>query len=93
MDGIKTVEELLRAKNLNEEELELHRGLIEECLEREKRINESSEEARRQLKRLADGIETVSAKAVMLEQAVRQLVDHLENIYLKTLPEDRFYHE
>lgn len=93
MNEIKTVADLLRAKGLTPEEMELHRELIDECRGREQRINESSEQARRQLARLVEGIEMVSKKAVMLEKAVQQLVDQLENVYLRTLPEDTFYRE
>jgi hypothetical protein len=93
MNEIKTVADLLRAKGLTPEEMELHRELIDECLGREQRINEASEQARHQLARLAEGIEMVSKKAVMLEKAVQQLVDQLENVYLRTLPEDTFYRE
>jgi hypothetical protein len=93
MNEIKTVADLLKAKGLTPEEMELHRGLIDECLGREQQINESSEQARHQLARLVEGIEMVSRKAVMLEKAVQQLVDQLENVYLRTLPEDTFYRE
>lgn len=90
---MKTIDELIREKGLTPEELESHRQLIDECRAREKKIREYSEDARNNLQKLADSLTTIAQKTQLLSQAVKELIDERDNLYLRLLPEDQFYRE
>jgi hypothetical protein len=88
-----TVEELIRSKNLTDEELELHKDLIEECRMREERIEEFSKLAQMNLERLSQSLVTLRQRAVVLGDALKILQERADNLYLKLLPEDIFFRE
>jgi type II secretory pathway component PulF len=93
MKEFKTVEELIRSKNLTDEEMELHKDLIEECRVREERITEFSKIAQLNLERLSQSLVTLRTRAVVLGDALKVLQDRADNLYLRLLPEDIFYRE
>lgn len=93
MKEFKTVEELIRSKNLTAEELELHKELIEECRVREQRITEFSKTAQLNLEKLSQSLVTLRQRAVVLGDALRVLQERADNLYLKLLPEEIFYRE
>lgn len=93
MDNIKTVEDLIRAKNLTPEELELHRELIEECRENEKKINEYCNAARENLRKMYNTLDNVSKKAAEIHDAFERLVEETENLSLRLIPDEKFHRE
>ena len=93
MKEFRTVEELIQSKNLTAEELELHKELIEECRMREQRITEFSKVAQMNLEKLSQSLVTLRQRAVVLGNALKVLQERADNLYLKLLPEDIFYHE
>jgi hypothetical protein len=93
MKEFRTVEELIRSKNLTDEELELHKDLIEECRVREERISEFSRIAQLNLEKLSQSLVTLRQRAVVLGDSLKILQERADNLYLRLLPEDIFYHE
>lgn len=93
MKEFKTVEELIRSKNLTAEEMELHKDLIEECRVREERIKEFSRIAQMNLDSLSQSLLTLRQRAVVLGDALKVLQERADNLYLRLLPEDVFYRE
>lgn len=71
MKEFKNVEELLRAKNLTPDELELHKELIEECRVREQKITEFSAAAQMNLEKLSQSLVTLRQRAVVLGNALK----------------------
>jgi len=93
MAYIKRVNELISVKNLNQQELELHKDLIEECRERETMIEEYSARTQSSLQQLAQACETATERAKILAASIEKVLDEMETLCLKLLPEDQFYHE
>jgi hypothetical protein len=93
MKEFQTVEELIRSKNLTDEELELHKDLIEECRAREERISEFSRIAQLNLEKLSQSLVTLRQRAVVLGDSLKILQERADNLYLRLLPEDIFYRE
>ncbi len=93
MDGIKTVDDLIKIKNLTPEEIDLHRELIEECRENERKISEHCSAARENLQRMYDTLNDVSQKATEIHRAFQRLVEETENLSLRLIPDEKFYRE
>jgi len=93
MAYIKRVDELIGIKNLDPQELELHKELIEECREREAMIEEYSARTQGSLQQLAQTCETATERAKVLAASIEKVLDEMESLCLKLLPEDHFYHE
>jgi hypothetical protein len=93
MAYIKRVDELINVKNLNPQELELHKDLIEECRERETMIEEYSARTQSSLQQLAQACETATERAKILAASIEKVLDEMETLCLKLLPEDQFYRE
>ncbi len=89
----KTIDELLRLKNLTPQELELHSALIEDCRERELMIVESAARTQGSLQQLADACEAATQRARALAMAIEKVLDEMEDLCLKLLPEEQFYHD
>jgi hypothetical protein len=93
MDKIKTVDDLLKAKNLTREEWDLFKELIEETKDREKKIAQCSAETRENLKRLSEEINRTLEQAAILSKCVEQTLDEMETHYLRIMPDHKFYRE
>ena len=93
MAYIKRVDELIGIKNLNPQELELHKELIEECKERETMIEEYSARTQGSLQQLAQACETATERAKVLAASIEKVLDEMETLCLKLLPEDEFFRE
>jgi hypothetical protein len=93
MDGIKTVDDLIKAKGLTAEEQEQLRGVIEECRLREIRITEASEQARRGLEGLSRSFGMITVTIFSVGKAVEELCEELGRLQLKMMPADQFYRE
>jgi hypothetical protein len=93
MAYIKRVDELISMKNLSPRELELHKELIEECKEREMKIEEYSAQTQGSLQQLAQACETATERAKTIAASIEKVLDEMESLCLKLLPDDQFYHE
>ena len=93
MAHIKRVDELIGIKNLTPQELEIHKELIEECREREVMIEEYSARTQGSLQQLAQACDTATERAKVLAASIEKVLDEMESLCLKLLPEDQFYHE
>jgi hypothetical protein len=93
MAHIKRIDELISMKNLSPRELELHKELVEECRERETMIEEYSARTQGSLQQLAQACETATERAKILAASIEKVLDEMESLCLKLLPDDQFYHE
>ena len=93
MANIKRIDDLLSMKNLSQQELELHKELIEECREREAMIDNYSARTQGSLQQLAQACETATERAKVLATSIEKVLDEMENLCLKLIPEHEFYRE
>ncbi|HVN25974.1 MAG TPA: hypothetical protein VMT71_18545 [Syntrophorhabdales bacterium] len=93
MAYIKRVDELISMKKLSVQELELHKDLIEECREREAMIDDYAARTQGSLQQLAQACETATERARVLAASIEKVLDEMESLCLKLLPEDQFYRE
>lgn len=93
MAHMKRVDELMNIKNLTPQELELHKELIAECRGREAMIEEYSARTQGSLQQLAQACEIATERAKVLAASIEKVLDEMENLCLKLLPDDQFYHE
>ncbi len=93
MTDIKRLDELINWKNLSAQEMELHKELIDECREREAMIENFSARTQGSLQQLAQACETATERAKVLAASIERVLDEMENLCLKLLPEDQFYRE
>jgi hypothetical protein len=91
MKGIKTVDDLIQAKGLSDEEKEKLRNIIQECRVRETKIKEASESARRNLEGLSKTFGLVMDTISSIGKAVDDLHEEVERLQLKMMPEEQFY--
>jgi len=93
MDGIKTVDDLIRAKNLTPDEMIQFKDLIEEFKEREKRIEENIRTAKTNLNQLMCSISMLGEKTSVLGKALQSLLNEMDITRLKLMPDEHFYRE
>ncbi len=93
MSYVKRIDTLLRMKNLNPQEFEFHKELIEESRDREAIIEECSARAQTSLQQLADTCEAATQRARVLAEAIEKVLDEMEDLCLKLLPDEQFYHD
>ena len=91
MKEIKTVDDLIRAKVLTEEEQEQLREIIAECRLREVKIKEASDAARLNLESLSRSFGTVIDTISMVNRAVDDLHDEVGKLQLRMMPEEHFF--
>jgi FtsZ-binding cell division protein ZapB len=93
MDGIKTIDDLIRAKNLTPDEMIQFKDLIEEFKEREKRIEENISAARTNLNQLMHSIGMLGEKTSVLGKTLQSLLNEMDIARLKLMPDENFYRE
>jgi len=93
MDGIRTVDDLIKAKNLTEKELEMFDDLIQEARERERKSAELSKLTRANLEKLSGDLTTIVERTSELGRSIKQLLDQMESLHLRSMPEGKFYRE
>jgi predicted DNA-binding protein len=93
MAGSKEIEALLKLKSLTPRELELHKELIDESISREAMIRESTLHAQSSLQQLAEACDAATKRARLLAEAIEKVLDEMESLCLKLLPDDVFYRE
>jgi hypothetical protein len=93
MDGIKTVDDLIRAKNLTPDEMTQFKDLIDEFKEREKRIEENIVSAKTNLNQLICSIRMLGEKTSVLGKTLQSLLNEMDIDRLKLMPIENFYRE
>ena len=86
MKPVKTIEDLIRDKDLSAEELEQHRELIEECRAREVQLKEYSRATRESMRRMTEELDKMSRTAEDLWQEAQRLSQRVNGIYLHVAP-------
>ncbi len=92
-EEIRTVDDLIRAKNLTAEELIQFKDMIEEFRERERKIEEYATAARSNLNELSTSMRMLGERAAIMAKALRISLDEMERIQLRMMPSDKFYRE
>ncbi len=93
MDGVKTVDDLLREKGVTADEAEKLRDIIEECRLREVQIKEASDAARQNIQALSDALGTMIDAFALVGRNVDALHDEVAQLQLRMMPEEQFYRE
>jgi len=82
----KTIDDLIREKDLSAEELERHQELIEECRTREAQLKEYSRATRESMRRMTEELDRMSRTAEELWQEAQRLSQRVNGIYLHVAP-------
>jgi hypothetical protein len=93
MDGVKTVDDLLREKGVTDEEEEQLRDIIEECRLRETQIKEASDAARQNIQTLSDTLTMIIGAFAIVGKSVDALHDEFARLQLRMMPEEHFYRD
>ena len=93
MDEIKTVDDLIKAKNLTPQEMELLKDVIEEARERERKSVLLSQQTKENLKKLSDGLNIIAERTTDISRSLHSLLDQMETLYIKSIPDAKFYRE
>ncbi len=86
MKPVKTIDDLLREKNLTPEEMERHRELIAECRTREAQINEYSRASQENVRKMTAELDKLARTAEELWQEAQKLTTRVNGIYLRVTP-------
>ncbi len=86
MKPVKTIDDLLREKNLTPEEMERHRELIAECRARESQINEYSRASQESMRKMTVELDKLARTAEELWQEAQKLTNRVNGIYLRVTP-------
>jgi hypothetical protein len=93
MDKVKTIDELLKEKNISPAEEEQLRDIIEECRVREIQIKQSAEAAKQNLEDLGKTFGMIAEAIGSVGQSVSELHKEIEELQLKLMPDDQFFRE
>jgi hypothetical protein len=83
---IKTVEEQLVELSVTEEERKRHADLIQECLEREKRLNSYRVKIQEGMETVTANLQTFSHTMEIIDLGLRELYGRLAEITLRLSP-------
>ncbi len=86
MKPVKTIDDLIREKNLSPEEIERHRALIEECRQREAQIEEYTRATRESMRRMTEELDKLSRTAGELWQEAQRLSRRVNGLQLRIAP-------
>ncbi|MGA3173791.1 MAG: hypothetical protein ABSE25_05110 [Syntrophorhabdales bacterium] len=93
MDEVKTVDELLKVRDVTPEEEEQLRDIIEECRLREAQIKEVSDAARQNVVALSDTLKMIFDTFAVVSRSVDALHEEVERFHLRMMPDEHFYRE
>jgi hypothetical protein len=93
MDGIKTIDDLIKAKKLTPAEQEELREIIEECRIRETQIEEASRVTKQNLEGLSRSFGLIVSTISDVGKAVDELYEEVGKLQLKMMPETQFFRE
>ncbi len=83
---IKTVEEQLIELRVTEEERKWHAGLIQECLDREKKLNSYRVKIREGMEAVTGNLQTMIHTMETIDLRLRELRERLAEITLRLSP-------
>jgi predicted transcriptional regulator len=93
IDEIKTVDDLLNAKNVTPEERELLKDIIEVARTNERKIREYAEQMKANFNRLSQALQTMEERTFILNKALQGLLDATDTLHLRLMPSEKFYRE
>ena len=93
VDEYQTIDELLEAMDLSDEEMLMHRTLIDACRENERKLSEYYISTKRNMDRLCVVIDTMTDRIAVLSTALSDLLCESETMSLRTMSEDKFFRE
>ena len=82
----RTVEELLLELDLTDEEMGKQAELIEECLERQKRLIDDRKKSEAGIRAIEAHLDNISRTLLIIHQSIQQVNDRLAEAMLKNLP-------
>ena len=85
----RTVEELLLELDLTEEEKEKHLDLIQDCLERQRRLIAHRKKSDEGARAMEVHLNNIFRNLLILHQSVQRVNNHLAEVLLKNLPESK----
>jgi fructoselysine-6-P-deglycase FrlB-like protein len=85
----RTVEELLLELDLTEEEKEKHLDLIQDCLERQRRLIAFRKKSEEGVRAVEAHFNNIFRNLLILHQSVQRVNNHLAEVLLKNLPESK----
>ena len=85
----RTVEELLLEIDLTEEEKEKHIELIQDCLERQRRLIGYRKKSEEGVRAMEVHLNNISRTLLIIHQSVQQVNDRLAEVILKNLPDSK----
>ncbi|HEX2964549.1 MAG TPA: hypothetical protein VHO84_02130 [Syntrophorhabdaceae bacterium] len=88
-----TVEMLLKSLNVTDEERELHKALIEQCLRNERNIAECSASTKKNIEKISTVLEGIFNNMMVMEGALKDLARGAEEMSLRMLPTSEFFRE
>lgn len=93
MNEIKTVDDLLEAKNVTLEERELLKDIIDTARANERKIREYAEQMKANFSRLSQALQTMEERTFILNKALQGLLDATDTLHLRLMPSEKFYRE
>jgi hypothetical protein len=88
----KTLEESLQAMNLTKEEKKIHHRLIQECRERERRLDQYRQESEEGIKILMAHLNHLAIAIELIDQHLREANDRLAEVILRHMPDSEIPH-
>lgn len=85
----RTVEELLYELDLTEEEKEKHLDLIQDCLERKRRLLAFRKKNEEGARAVEVHLNNMLRNLLILHQSVQRVNSHLAEVVLKNIPESK----
>lgn len=93
MDKVKTVDDLLKAKNVTPEEQELLKDIIEIARANERKIREYADRMKENFSRLTKALQAMEERTFILNEALQSLIDATDTLHLRLMPSEKFYRE
>jgi hypothetical protein len=87
------VEMLLESMNLTAEERGLHKEPMRNCLKNEQKLTECAAATRNNIERISTVLSGIYKNRVSMEAALDNLTKGAEELSLRMIAADKFYHE
>jgi hypothetical protein len=84
---------LMESMNLTAEERELHKEFIEECLEKEQKLTECAVATGNDIEIISTVLSGIYRNMISMEVALDNFTKGAEELSLRMIPADKFYHE
>jgi hypothetical protein len=86
------LEESLQAMNLTKEEKKIHHRLIQECRERERRLDQYRQESEEGIKILMAHLNHLAVVIELIDQHLQEANDRLAEVILRHMPDSQIPH-